>query len=95
LQPQHDGCVFSATHGGEEPEEHVGTVRLVHGQVTGVALDGRLQGFHLRRGSRLVDPARLYQGRQVKGPVANATIGWHCCGCPTGGEQTEERDQQW
>jgi len=65
LQPQHDGRVLGAVHGREEPEEHVGTVHFVHGQVTGVALDGRLQGFHPRRGSCLVDPARLYQGRQV------------------------------
>jgi len=63
LQPQHDGRVFGARHGREEPEEHVGTVRLVHGQVTGVAFDGRLQGFHFGLESRLVDPARLYQGR--------------------------------
>jgi len=65
LKPQHDGCVGGAAHCREEPEEHVGTVLLVHSQVTGVALDSCLQGFHIARGPRLLDPACLYQGRQV------------------------------
>jgi len=65
LQPQHDGCVRGAAHCREEPEEHVGTVLLVHSQVTGVALDSRFRGFHIARGTRLLDPACLYQGRQV------------------------------
>jgi len=95
LQPQHDGCVRGAAHCREEPEEHVGTMLLVHSQVTGVALDGRLQGFHLARGPCLVDLACLYQGRQVQSPIATAATatGCHRHGCPTADEQAEDGGQ--
>jgi len=72
LQPQQHGRGVRADRGREEPEEHVGTVPFVHGQVTRIAVHGAFHRPHLARGARLVDPSLVDHGRQVQGAVVFA-----------------------
>jgi len=69
LQPQHDGRVRLSVGGREEPEEHVGTVLLVHGQVTGATFGRAVVKVHFALCARLVNPTVAYHWRQVKGLV--------------------------
>lgn len=69
LQPQQNGRGVRTGRRREEPEEQVGIVPVVHGQVTGIALDGRFYGGHLGRDTGLVDQPVPDHGRQVQGAV--------------------------